>query len=140
MGINSIAVLPFSYLAHEDSADYFCMGMTDVLLSRLAQIEDLAVIGRTSVMQDRDFEKMLREIGRELGVAHLLEGSVQLAGSRVRTQTRLIDAENETHQWADSYTYPFEDILDLQSRIARQVTRQLEAELLPERVIECSQK
>ncbi|MDR8393720.1 protein kinase [Aliifodinibius sp. S!AR15-10] len=127
----SIAVLPFTYLGREDSADYFSLGMTDELLTRLAQIRNLAVIGRTSVMKYQDSDMTLPEIGRELGVAHLLEGSVQLVGNQVRIRAQLVDAGNGLNRWADSYTYPFKNILDLQSRIAGQVARELEVELLP---------
>ena len=132
LGPKSIAVLPFTYLAREDSADYFSLGMTDELLSNLAKIQDLAVIARTSVMQYRNTDKTIQEIGRELGVANLLEGSVQVVGGRVRIQAQLIEAAGGTHLWADSYTYPFENILDLQSRVTRQIARELEITLLPE--------
>ncbi len=130
-GAHSIAVLPFTYLAAEDSADYFSLGMTDELLTRLSQIEGLPVIARTSVMKYQQTEKTIPEIGRELEVSRIVEGSVQQAGRRVRIQAQLIDARTGQHLWAKSFTRPFEDVLRLQSEIAREIAGALELELLP---------
>ena len=131
LGEQSIAVLPFTYLAATDSADYFSLGMTDELLSRLAQIEDLSVIARTSVMQYRATDKTIPEIGRELGVGRVVEGSVQLAGRQVRIQVQLIDTRTGAHLWSEGFTRPYRNVLQLQSEVARQVAQALEVELLP---------
>ncbi len=127
----SVAVLPFTYLAAEDSADYFSLGMTDELLTRLSQIEGLPVIARTSVMQYQKTAKTIPEIGRELGVSRIVEGSVQQVGRQVRIQAQLIDARTGRHLWAKGFTRPFEDVLQLQSEIAGEIAASLELELLP---------
>lgn len=132
LGPRSVAVLPFTYLSAEDSTDYFSLGMTDELLSRLAQIEDLSVVARTSVMQYQSTEKTAPEIGKELGVAHLVEGSVQKAGGKVRIQAQLIDAETGNHLWAEGFTRPFRDVLDLQVDLARRIAGELKTTLMPE--------
>ncbi len=131
LGPKSVGVLPFTYLAAEDSTDYFSLGMTDELTTRLSQVEDLSVIARTSVMQYQGTEKTIPEIARELGVAHVVEGSVQKVGGKVRIQTQLIDAREGEHLWAKGFTRPFQDVLGLQSEVARQIAGQLEAKLLP---------
>src|SRR5699024_4977838 len=129
---HSLAVLPFSSLGIDDSTDYFSLGMTEEILSRLAQVSDLSVISRTSVMQYRDTDKSLREIAEELGVTAIVEGSVQHAGGRVRVHAQLIDAETDHHLWSESYNRKLKNIFAVQSDIAKAITRKLEAELAPE--------
>jgi TolB-like protein/DNA-binding SARP family transcriptional activator len=127
----SVAVLPFTYLGAEDSTDYFSLGMTEEVLMRLAQIQDLSVISRTSVMQYRDTEKSVRTIGAELGAGAIVEGSVQRVGEDVRITAQLIDARTDRHLWGASYNGSLRDILAVQSEVAVRVAEALEAELLP---------
>lgn len=128
----SVAVLPFTYLSAEDSTDYFSLGMTEEILTRLAQIEDLSVISRTSVMQYQNSDKSIREIGEELGVAAIVEGSVQQEGNQVRITAQLIDARTDHHLWSESYNRPMRNILSLQSEVAANIAESLQAELLPQ--------
>src|SRR5437762_8422413 len=100
----SIAVLPFENLSDDKENAYFTDGVQDQILTNLAKIAELKVISRTSVMQYKSgAPRNLREIGQQLGVAHLLEGSVQRAGGKVRVNAQLIDARSDTHQWAENY-------------------------------------
>ena len=128
----SVAVLPFTYLSAEDSTDYFSLGITEEILTRLAQVSDLSVISRTSVMRYQDTEKSLREIAGELGVATVVEGSVQQVGGRVRITAQLIDAETDRHLWGARYDRQLEDILAVQSEVALRITQALQANLLPQ--------
>jgi TolB-like protein len=127
----SVAVLPFTHLGADDSTDYFSLGITEELLTRLARVSDLSVISRTSVMRYQDTHKSLREIGDELGVATIVEGSVQQVGDRVRIHAQLIDAETDRHLWGESYDRRLEDILAVQSEVAIHIAEALQAELLP---------
>ncbi len=100
----SIAVLPFENLSEEKANAFFTDGVQDQILNNLAQIADLKVISRTSVMQYKSgAPRNLREIGQQLGVAHLVEGSVQRAANKVRVIAQLIDARNDAHLWAQTY-------------------------------------
>src|SRR5205085_9026990 len=96
------------------------------------KIADLRVISRTSVMQYKtDAQRNLREIGQQLGVAHLLEGSVQRAANKVRVNAQLIDARTDAHQWAQVYDRPLDDVFAIQSEIAKAIADQLQAKLSP---------
>lgn len=128
----SVAVLPFTYIGAEDSTDYFSLGMTEEILTRLAQVSDLSVISRTSVMQYRDTEKPLRTIGEELGASAVVEGSVQPVGDKVRITAQLIDARTDRHLWGASYNRRLEDILAVQSEVAQRIAGALQANLLPQ--------
>ena len=125
----SVAVLPFTYIGTEDSTDYFSLGMTEEILTRLAQVSGLSVISRTSVMQYRDTEKSLREIGRELGASAIVEGSVLHHGNRIRINAQLIDVETDHHLWSKSYDRELENIFAVQSDISRSIAEELQAEL-----------
>jgi TolB-like protein/Tfp pilus assembly protein PilF/class 3 adenylate cyclase len=126
----SIAVLPFENLGADPENAFFVDGVHDEILTDLARIADLKVISRTSVMQYKTGAKRnLREIAGELGVAHIVEGSVQQAGNRVRVRTQLIDARNDIHLWADRYDRPLDDVFAIQSEIAKSVAEQLQAKL-----------
>jgi TolB-like protein len=128
----SIAVLPFENLSEEAANAFFADGMQDEILTNLARIADLKVISRTSVMQYKSGAKRnLREIARELDVAHVVEGSVQRAGNRVRVSAQLIDARTDTHLWAENYHRPLDDVFAIQSEIAKAVADQLKAQLSP---------
>ena len=129
----SIAVLPFENLSEEKANAYFADGVQDEILTNLAKIADLKVISRTSVMQYRSgVARNLREIGKQLGVAFLLEGSVQRAGGKVRVNAQLIDALTDAHLWAQTYDRDLSDVFAIQSDIAQSIAGQLQAKLAPE--------
>ena len=128
----SIAVLPFENLSADPENAFFVDGVHDEILTDLSRIADLKVISRTSVMQYRTGAKRnLREIAGELAVAHIVEGSVQRAGNRVRVRAQLIDARNDVHLWADRYDRPLDDVFAIQSDIAKAIAEQLQAKLSP---------
>jgi TolB-like protein/Flp pilus assembly protein TadD len=128
----SIAVLPFENLSDNKENAYFTDGVQDEILTDLAKIADLKVISRTSVMQYKSgAARNLREIGRQLGVAHLLEGSVQRVGDKVRVNTQLIDARTDAHEWAENYDRPIDDVFAIQSEISKTIADQLQAKLSP---------
>ena len=129
----SVAVLPFENLSADKENAYFADGIQDEILTNLAKIADLRVISRTSVMQYKSgAERNLREIGQQLGVAHVLEGSVQRSSNRVRVTAQLIDARTDTHQWAEHYDRDLADVFAIQSEIAKAIADQLEAKLSPQ--------
>jgi len=128
----SIAVLPFENLSDEKQNAFFTDGVQDEILTDLAKIADLKVISRSSVMQYKSgVARDLRKIGQELGVAHLLEGSVQRAANRVRVNAQLIDARNDAHLWAQTYDRDLADVFAIQSEIAKAIADQLQAKLSP---------
>ncbi len=128
----SIAVLPFENLSEEKANAFFADGVQDEILTNLARIADLKVISRTSVMQYKTgVARNLREIGQQLGVAHLLEGSVQRAANRVRVNAQLIDARTDAHLWAQTYDRDLADVFAIQSEIAKAIADQLQARLSP---------
>jgi hypothetical protein len=104
----------------------------DQILTELARIADLKVISRTSVLQYKSgAARNLREIGQQLGVAHLLEGSVQRAGNKVRVNAQLIDTRTDAHLWAENYDRPLDDVFAIQSEIAKAIANQLQAKIAP---------
>jgi TolB-like protein/class 3 adenylate cyclase/Tfp pilus assembly protein PilF len=126
----SIAVLPFENLSEEKANAFFADGVQDEILTDLAKIADLKVISRTSVMQYKAAAaRNLREIGQALGVAHVLEGSVQRIANKVRVNAQLIDARNDAHLWAQTYTRDLADVFGIQSEIAEAIAQQLQAHL-----------
>jgi eukaryotic-like serine/threonine-protein kinase len=128
----SIAVLPFENLSKDEENAFFAGGMQDEILTNLAKVADLKVISRTSVMKYKsDLERNLREIAKTLGVSHVVEGSVQRAGERVRVNVQLIDAHNDAHLWAEHYDRDFADIFAIQTEIAERIADQLKANLSP---------
>jgi eukaryotic-like serine/threonine-protein kinase len=128
----SIAVLPFENLSRDPDNAFFADGVQDELLTDLARIADLRVISRTSVMQYKSgVARNLRQIARELGVANILEGTVQRAGDRVRVSAQLLDARNDVHLWAEHYDRPLGDVFAIQSEIAKAIADQLRAKLSP---------
>src|SRR5438874_242500 len=129
----SIAVLPFENRSDDKQNAYFADGVQNEILTDLAKIADLRVISRTSVMQYKSgVERNLREIGQQLGVAHVLEGSVQRSGNRVRVTAQLIDARTDTHQWAERFDRELADVFAIQSEIAKAIADQLQAKLSPQ--------
>jgi len=128
----SIAVLPFENLSSDKENAYFTDGVQDEILTNLARIADLKVISRTSVMQYKTGTgRNLRDIGQQLGVAHLVEGSVQRAANKVRVNAQLIDARNDAHLWAQTYDRDLADVFAIQSEIAKGIADQLQAKLSP---------
>ena len=127
---NGIAVLPFENLSSDPENAFLSDGVQDEVLNDLAKIADLKVISRTSVMGYKSGAKRnLRKIANELGVAHVVEGSVQRAGNRVRVSAQLIDAKTDTHLWVESYDRPLDDVFAIQSDIAKAIADQLQAKL-----------
>jgi TolB-like protein/class 3 adenylate cyclase/Flp pilus assembly protein TadD len=128
----SIAVLPFDNLSDDKQNAYFADGVQDEILTHLAKVADLKVISRTSVMQYKSgVARNLREIAQQLGVAHLLEGSVQRAGGKVRVNAQLIDARNDAHLWAQTYDRELADVFAIQSEIAKTIADELKAKISP---------
>src|SRR3984893_9310421 len=128
----SIAVLPFENLSVNQETAFFTDGVQDEILSNLAKVADLKVISRTSVMQYRTVRaRNLREIGRQLGVAHVLEGSIQRVANRIRVNAQLIDARTDAHLWAQTYDRELADVFAIQSEIAKTIADQLQAKISP---------
>ncbi len=128
----SVAVLPFSNLSKEQENAYFADGVQDEILTDLAKIADLKVISRTSVLQYKSgVARNLREIAQQLGVANVVEGSVQRSGNRVRVNAQLIDARTDAHLWAQTYDRDLADVFAIQSEIAKAIADQLQAKLSP---------
>jgi serine/threonine-protein kinase len=128
----SIAVLPFENLSANRENAFFTDGVQDEILTDLAKVADLKVISRTSVMQYRSaVNRNLRDIAQQLGVAHVLEGSVQRMGNRVRVNAQLIDARTDTHLWAERYDRDLADVFAIQSEIAKAIADQLQAKISP---------
>jgi TolB-like protein/class 3 adenylate cyclase/Tfp pilus assembly protein PilF len=128
----SVAVLPFENLSRDPDNAFFTDGVQDEILTDLAKIADLKVISRTSVMQYKSgLARNLRKIGEELGVAHVVEGSVQRAANKIRVNAQLIDARNDAHLWAQTYDRDLADVFAIQSEIAKAIADQLQAKLSP---------
>jgi TolB-like protein/Tfp pilus assembly protein PilF len=128
----SIAILPFDNLSNNQENSFFTDGVQDEILTNLARIADLKVISRTSTMQYRAGAKRnLRDIGKALGVAHVVEGSVQRTDNRVRVNAQLIDARTDAHLWAQTYDRDLADVFAIQSEIATTIADQLRVELSP---------
>ena len=125
----SIAVLPFDNLSRDPDNAYFAEGVQDEILTRLAKVADLKVISRTSTQRFKSAPADLREIAKQLGVTHILEGSVQKAGDSVRVNVQVINALTDVHLWADTYDRKLTDIFAIESEIAKNVTENLKARL-----------
>jgi TolB-like protein/Tfp pilus assembly protein PilF len=125
----SIAVLPFENLSEEKANAYFADGIQDEILTRLSKISDLKVISRTSTQHYKSAPENLPEIARQLGVAHILEGSVQKSGDAVRVNVQLIKAANDSHLWADTFDRKLTDIFSVESEVAKSIAEQLRAHL-----------
>jgi TolB-like protein/Tfp pilus assembly protein PilF len=132
-GNKSIAVLPFESLSDDKNDAYFADGVQDQILTNLAKASDLKVISHTSVRQYKTgAERNLREIGRQLGVAYIVEGSVQRSRDRLRINAVLIDARTDTHVWAETYDRTAADLFAIQSELAESIVAQLKAKLTPQ--------
>src|SRR3954466_11746915 len=125
----SIAVLPFENLSSDKENTYFAEGIQDEILTRLAKIGALKVISRTSTQHYESAPKNLREIAKQLGVAHILEGSVQKSANTVRVNVQLINAASDSHLWSDTYDRKLTDILSVESEVAKTIADQLRTKL-----------
>jgi TolB-like protein len=128
----SIAVLPFTNMSEEKDSAFFADGVHEDILTNLALIPELKVVSRTTVTQYRDTKKTLRQIGAELGVAYILEGSVRRAGSKVRVTGQLINARTDEHVWAKKYDRDLSDIFAIQASLADEIATALQAAITPE--------
>jgi TolB-like protein/DNA-binding winged helix-turn-helix (wHTH) protein/Tfp pilus assembly protein PilF len=129
--IRSLAVLPLANLSGDPSQEYLADGLTEELITDLAQIKSLQVISRTSVMQYRSVKKSLPEIARELQVDAVVEGAVLRSGQRVRITAQLIEARTDRHLWAQTYERDLRDMIALQGEVAREIARQVGSQLTP---------
>ena len=127
--INGVAVLPFENLSGDPDNAYFGEGIQEEILTRLAGISGLKVISRTSTQQYQSKPRNLRDIAKQIGVANIVEGSVQKVGDQVRVNVQLINAQNDTHLWADTYDRKLTDILEVESEIAKRIAESLQAKL-----------
>jgi TolB-like protein/class 3 adenylate cyclase/Tfp pilus assembly protein PilF len=125
----SIAVLPFENRSEDKANAYFADGIQDEILTRLSKIADLKVISRTSTQHYKSAPANLREIAKQLGVAHIVEGSVQKSGDAVRVNVQLIKAANDSHLWADTFDRKLTDIFSVESEVAKAIADQLRAHL-----------
>src|SRR6266496_4263329 len=125
----SIAVLPFENLSEEKANAYFADGIQEEILTRLSKIADLKVISRTSTQRYQSKPRNLREIAKQLGVANIVEGSVQKAADQVRVNVQLINAQTDSHLWAESYDRELTDIFGVESDIAKGIAESLQAKL-----------
>lgn len=130
-GLRSVAVLPLENLSGDPEQEYFADGLTEALITSLAQITALRVVSRTTAMHYKGARRPLPDIARELGVEVVVEGTVLRSGERVRISAQLIEATSDTHLWAESYERDLRDVLQLQSEIARAVARSVETKLTP---------
>ena len=137
----SIAVLPFQSLSEDKNDAYFADGVQDQILTNLAKVSDLKVISHTSVRQYKTgAERNLREIGRQLGVAYIMEGSVRRVRDRLRINAELIDARTDTHIWAETYDRTAADLFAIQSELAESIVSQLKAKLSPQQKAEIEER
>ena len=137
----SIAVLPFENLSDDKQNTYFADGVQDQILTNLAKASDLRVISHTTVRQYKSgVPRNLREIGKQLGVTHILEGSVQRAGDRLRIAAQLIDARTDSQIWAETYDRTAADLFAIQSELAESIVAQLQAKLSPQQKAEIEQR
>src|SRR5215469_15639630 len=127
-----LAVLPFENLSDQKSQEYFSDGLTEEMITQLGRVnpDRLGVIARTSAMQYKNTRKTIHQIGRELQVSHVVEGSVRRAGGRVRITAQLIQVSDQTHLWAESYERNASDILALQNEVAQAIARQIQIRLI----------
>jgi serine/threonine protein kinase/Tfp pilus assembly protein PilF len=129
---NSIAVLPFADLSPDKDQEYFCDGMTEQIITNLSKINRLKVIARTSVMMYKNANKGIPEIGKELNVSHILEGSIRKHGNSIRVTAQLINAEDGSHLWADDFDRKLEHVFEVQDDVSQAIATNLIVALSPE--------
>ena len=132
--INSIAVLPFTNISADKEQEYFCDGMTEDIITKLAHIKDLKVISRTSVMKYKKTEKSIKDIGKELAVENILEGSVRKEKNRIRITAQLIRVTDDAHLWANNYDRNLEGVFEVQDEVSKAIAKALEVTLTPETI------
>jgi adenylate cyclase len=125
-----VAVLPFANISPDPNDEYFADGMTEEMISTISKISGLKVIARTSVMKYRDTQKSIDEIGHDLKVGTILEGSVRKSGEKLRISVQLIDSKNSEHLWAETYDRKLEDIFSIQTEISERVAESLRVQIL----------
>ena len=125
----SIAVIPFDNFSQDSQDEYLSNGFTEVIIANLAKVKDLTVISRTSVMRYKNTKMSLKDIAKELNVAHILEGSVQRTGKKIRVVGQLIEASTDKHVWAETYDEEFDNIFDIQTSIATEIASALKSEI-----------
>lgn len=137
-----LAILPFQNLSNDPGQEYFSDGVTEETITDLGQVspEHLGVIARTSAMAYKHTDKTISQIGRELGVDYILEGSVRREGEKARVSAQLIRVSDQTHLWAQNYDRDLQDLLDVQNDLGRSIAEQVSANLTPQRQIELSKK
>jgi TolB-like protein len=128
----SIAVLPFVNMSGDEENEYFSDGLSEELLNALAKVEDMKVAGRTSSFKFKGQNEDLKIIGEQLGVNHILEGSVRKSGDRVRITAQLVSVEDGYHLWSETYDRELNDIFAIQEEISNQVLQELQIRLIPE--------
>jgi len=131
---NSIAVLPFTNISADQEQEYFCDGMTEDIITKLTHIKDLKVISRTSVMTYKKTEKSIKDIGKELVVDNILEGSVRKDKNRIRITAQLIRVTDDAHLWAKNYDRNLESIFEIQDEVSKAIAHALEVTLTPETI------
>jgi non-specific serine/threonine protein kinase len=136
----SIVVLPFENLSPDPEQEYFCDGMTEEIISDLSQIHNLLVISRSSAMTYKKTKKKIKEIGQELNVQYVLEGSVRKAGNNLRITAQLINAINDTHLWAEKYSSTLDDVFDIQEKVSRSIVDALRIKISPDEIKRISEK
>jgi len=129
INVNSIAVLPFDNYSKDENEQYFSDGFTELIIANLAKINELTVISRTSVMQYKNTNMPLKEIGRELGVANILEGSLHRVKDEIRIVAQLIDTRTDRHLWAETYDGTINDIFSIQANVAEKIAKALQANI-----------
>jgi len=132
--LTSIAVLPFRDMSPQKDQEYFCDGMTEEILTRLSKLRELKVIARTSVMRYKATGKSIKEIGAELGVATILEGSIRKEGDDIRVTVQLIKVEDESHLWAENYKKKLAGVFDLQDEVSQTIAQALQVTLTPNKI------
>jgi TolB-like protein/DNA-binding winged helix-turn-helix (wHTH) protein/Tfp pilus assembly protein PilF len=137
-----LAILPFQNLSNDPGQEYFSDGLTEETITDLGQLspENLGVIARTSAMAYKHTDKTIGQIGRELGVDYILEGSVRREGGKARVSAQLIRVSDQTHLWSENYDRELADMLDVQNDLGRSIAEQVSANLTPQRQIELSKK
>ena len=135
----SIAVLPFDDMSSTGDTQWFCDGMTEDILTHLSKISGIRVISRTSVMQYKNHKKTIPEIAKELGVSHILEGSVRKHENNVLITAQLIQA-NDEHLWADNFNEKLENVFKIQSDVSKKIVKQLQIKLTPEEEVSINKK
>lgn len=126
-----VAVLPFDNMSADPENEYFSDGITEDIIAQLAKVRGLRVMSRTSTMRFKQRQESVRDIGRALGVSHVLEGSVRRSGTKLRIVAQLIDAQSDEHLWAETYDREMTDIFAIQSEVAEKIAEKLHARLTP---------